>query len=253
MRIGIAGLVALVLALTSLADAEVIQRGGVRIAFDGQIAPKRLPRAGTTSVRVSVATEISSVDRRRPAQLTRIQLAINRHGHLDPTGLPRCEVPAIQPSTTEKALEACRRSKVGEGRFSATVAVTNKVAYPTAGKLVAFNGTYHGRPAILAHVYGTDPIPTSFTLPFVIGRAHGTYGTTLTATLPVADGNFVSGIELTLHRTFTYRGKAHSYVSAGCPAPKGFSRAVFPFARATYAFAGGRRLTSTLTRSCEAR
>jgi len=253
LRIVIVGLIAAVLALASLAQAEVIQRGGIRVTFDGQIVPSRLPRSGSAPVMVAVATKIASTNPKSQPQLTRIQVAINRNGHLDPTGLPVCEISDIQPSTTDKALEACPGSKVGEGSFSATVAVTSKVAFPAAGKLVAFNGTYEGRPAILAHVYGTDPLPTSFTLPFVIGKGHGAYGTTLTATLPAAEGNFVTGIELTLHRTFTYKGKARSYASAGCPAPKGFSGAPFPFAKATYAFVGGKRLTSTLTRSCKAR
>jgi hypothetical protein len=253
LRLGIVAFLASILVFASLADAEVIQRGGVRVAFDGQIYPRRLPRTGTTPVKVTVATKISSVDPKSEPQLTRIQIAINSNGHIDPTGLPICEVSDIQPSTTGKALEACPGSKVGEGSFSATVAVSKKVAFPTAGKLIAFNGVYEGRPAILAHVYGTDPLPTSFTLPFVIGQERGTYGTTLTATLPAAQGNFVNGIELTLHRTFDYRGKARSYASAGCPAPQGSPGAVFSFARATYSFAGGRRLTSVLTRTCKAR
>jgi hypothetical protein len=289
------------------AHAETIQHGDIRVTFDGQITPKRLPRTGTAPVSVAVSTMIGSIDSGDPPQLTRIQLAINAAGHIDPTGLPVCEVADIQPSTTQKALQACPGSKVGEGTFSATVALTSKVAFPTTGRLIAFNGvigcspfeksqfradlllgpgrgwpssprtqegrggerapardpnatdrgqrdaTCHPRPAILAHVYGTDPLPTSFTLPFVIGATHGTFGTTLTATLPPAEGNFLTGIELNLHRTFTYRGKARSYASAGCPAPKGFPGAVFPFAKATYAFAGGARLTSILTRSCQAR
>jgi hypothetical protein len=253
LRIPVAGLVVAALVLAPLANAEVIQRAGIRVSFDGQISPKRLPRAGTAPVSVAVATKIGSTDPGDPPQLTRIQIAINANGHIDPTGLPVCEVEDIQPSTTQKALQACPGSKVGEGSFAATVALTKRVAFPASGKLVAFNGIYKGHPAILAHVYGTDPLPTSFTLPFVIGAGHGTFGTTLTATLPAAEGNFVTGIELTLHRTFTYRGKARSYASAGCPAPKGFPGAVFPFAKATYAFAGGQRLTSTLTRSCQAR
>ena len=253
LRMAIAALLAAALVFVSLADAETIQRGGIRVTFDGQITPKRLPRTGTAPVSVAVSTKIASADAADPPQLTRIQIAINANGHLDPTGLPVCEVSDIQPSTTQKALQACPGSQVGEGTFSATVALTRRVAFPASGKLVAFNGTYKGKPAILAHVYGTDPLPTSFTLPFVIGATHGTFGTTLTANLPAAEGNFVTGIELTLHRTFTYRGKAHSYARAGCPAANGFPGAVFPFARATYAFAGGGRLTSTLTRSCEAR
>jgi hypothetical protein len=119
--------------------------------------------------------------------------------------------------------------------------------------MFAFNGTYKGKPAILAHVYGTEPVPTSFTLPFVIGRSKGTFGTTLTATIPPAEGNYVSGISLTLNRSFTYKGKRRSYASAGCPAPKGLSKVSFTFAKASYGFVGGKKLSSTLTRSCEAR
>ena len=242
--------VLLALGAIDLAAAETIQRGNVRVAFDGAIAPKRLPRTGSAPVRVAVATRIASTNAKAPPQLTRIQIAINRYGRLDPTGLPVCEVADIQPSTTEKALEACSGSLVGEGHFSATVAVSRKVTFPASGKLIAFNGTYRGHPAILTHVYGTDPLPTSFTLPFVIGRTHGTFGTTLTATLPAADGNFVTGLDLTLSRSFAYRGKTRSYASASCPAPKGFPGASFPFAKASYTFAGGEKLSSTLTRSC---
>jgi hypothetical protein len=236
----------------SLASAETIQKGNVRVAFSGEITPQKLPRAGSAPVKVAVGTAISAANGKTPPQLTKITIAINRHGHLDPTGLPVCAVEDIQPATTQKALEACRGSLVGEGHFSASVALSRQASFPSDGKMFAFNGTYNGRPAILAHVYGTEPVPTSFTLPFVIGRSKGTFATTLTSTLPADDNNFVTGIDLTLHRTFTYRGKQRSFAVAGCPAPKGFPGATFPFAKASYEFAGGKRLTSTLTRSCRA-
>lgn len=238
----------------SLAQAETIQRGQVRVAFDGRITPSKLPRQGTAPVKVSVDTSISSTAKGgTPPQLTRIQIAINRHGHLDSTGLPVCEVSDIQPATTEKALQACSGSLVGEGHFSAEVALSKQGTYPSEGRMLAYNGVYEGRPAILGHVYGTSPVPTSFTLPFVISKTKGTFGTTLTATLPAAEDNFVTAIDLTLSRSYTYRGKQRSYASAGCPAPKGFPGATFPFAKASYAFAGGKKLSSTLTRSCKAR
>jgi hypothetical protein len=239
------------LGVVAFSQAETIQKGGIRVALNGSITPQRLPRQGVAPVAVKVDTKISS-KAKKPAQLQRIQIAINSHGHLDPTGLPKCEVSDIQPSTTAKAMEACKGSLVGEGTFSATVALSKATTFPSAGKMFAFNGTYKGAPAILAHVYGTEPVPTSFTLPFVISKSEGTFGTTLTATIPPAEGNFVSGISLTLKRTFTYKGKQRSYASAGCPAPKGTSGASFSFAKASYAFVGGRRLSSTLTRSCRA-
>jgi hypothetical protein len=243
----------LLVGAVSLASAEVIQKGNLRVAFDGQITPRKLPREGAAPVEVAVGTKISTANGKIPPQLTKISIAINRHGKLDSTGLPVCEVDDIQPATTEKALEACRESLVGEGSFSATVALSRQGAFPSAGKMFAFNGRYKGKPAILAHVYGTKPVPTSFTLPFVITKSKGTFATTLTATLPQSDENVVTGIDLKLQRSFTYKGKQHSYASAGCPAPKGFPGATFPFAKASYAFAGGKKLTSTLTRSCGVR
>src|ERR1044071_6866748 len=241
-----------VLAVVAYSQAETIQKSGIRVALTGEISPNRLPRKGLAPVAVKVQTKISS-NQKKPAQLQRIQIAINSHGHIDPTGLPICEVSDIQPSTTAKAMEACKGSLVGEGTFSATVALSKATTFPSEGKMFAFNGTYKGKPAILAHVYGTEPVPTSFTLPFVIGRSKGTFGTTLTATIPPAEGNYVSGISLTLNRSFTYKGKRRSYASAGCPAPKGLSKVSFTFAKASYGFVGGKKLSSTLTRSCEAR
>jgi len=241
------------LVLISLAAAETIQKGNLRVSFDGQITPKKLPRQGTAPVRVAVGTEIATANGRIPPQLTKITIAINRHGHLDSTGLPLCAVEDIQPATTEKALEACRNSLVGEGSFSATVSLTRQGVFPSRGKMLAFNGAYKGKPAILGHVYGTEPVPTSFTLPFVIAKAKGAFATTLTATLPKGGDSVVTGIDLNLQRTFTYKGKQRSYASAGCPAPKGFPGASFPFAKASYVFLGGKKLDSTLTRSCGAR
>jgi hypothetical protein len=58
---------------------------------------------------------------------------------------------------------------------------------------------------------------------------------------------------LTLHRTYSYRGHSRSYLSAACPALPGFPGALFPLARASFAFAGGTTLTQTLNRSCKAR
>jgi hypothetical protein len=114
----------------------------------------------------------------------------------------------------------------------------------------AFNGVYDGRPAIVAHVYGTEPVPTSFTLRFVPSEGSGELGTTLKASLADVTGEagYITELSLDLGAT---RG-ARSYLSAGCPAPEGFGSATFDFVRATFDF-GNTRLTSTLARSCKVR
>ena len=253
MRVVLTTCALLLVCTVPLATAETIQKGSVRVAFDGDISPQKLPRSGSAPVKVAVSAKISATKGKKlPAQLTAITIAINRYGRLDATGLPVCRVEDIQPATTQKALEECRPSLVGQGRFAATTSLSKQGTFPASGKLYAFNGTYEGRPAILAHVYGTDPVPTSFTLPFVISKSKGTFGTVLKARIPASEDSYVTGIELNLQRSFSYRGRKRSYASASCPAPKGFRAATFSFAKASFAFTGGKRLDSTLIRTCRA-
>jgi hypothetical protein len=239
----------------SLARAEVVQRGQVRVSFSGELTPRALPRSGTAPVRVSVGAKIAGTGSVEPPQLRRLTIAINRNGHLDPDALPRCRLRDIQPSTTAHALATCGDALVGEGRFSAKVLLSQQAPYPAAGRLLAFNGLLHGKPALFAHVYGTYPVPTSFTLPFEIESPRGTFGTVLTTSLPAVTGNsgYVTGLSLALGRVSLSHGHRRSYLSAGCPAPAGFSKVVFPFARASFAFKGRPTLTSTLVRSCRTR
>jgi hypothetical protein len=242
-------------ALGSFSQDVVVQHGGVRVSFDGRLAPKSLPRHGSAPVRVAVAAKIAAAEGAEEPQLRAISIAINRYGRFDPTGLPVCPERAIQPATTANALAACRGSLVGEGRFSAKVLLSQQAPFPAEGKVYAFNARLHGHPAILAHVYGTNPVPTSFTLPFELRSSKGTYGTVLRAALPQVTGNsgYITGLSMTLGRSFSYRGRPRSYLSASCPAPRGFNHAVFPLAHAGFSFRGGRNLGSTLVRSCGVR
>jgi len=242
------------LALASLAGAEVVQRGNLRVSFNGRLTPKALPRKRDAPVRVAVQARIASVHGGTPPPLRKILIAINRHGHFHTSGLPICTVRDIQPSTTQRALETCGDSLVGKGTFSADVALGRQAPFPAAGTLYAFNGSVHGRAAILAHVYGTDPVPTSFTFPFVMTSRKGTFGTALTASLPAVTGGSaaVTGLSLDLGRSYRSGGGKRSYLSASCAAPEGFPGAGFTFAKAVFSF-GRRTLSSTLTRHCRVR
>ena len=219
------------LGLVSLSQAEVTQKGNLRLNFDGQITPNKLPRSGSAPVKVDVSVKIAPVSASKPPpQLTSLNIQINRYGVLDGTGLPICEVDDIQPSTTEKGLEACRQSLVGQGSFSANVVASDEAPFPSDGKVYAFYGTYKGKPAILAHVYGTEPVPTSFILPFTISRGKGTYGTTLSAPVPrVGAGSaYVTGISLTLFRRYSYHGEQRSFAKRRLPGSEGRRRRILP-------------------------
>jgi len=244
------------LACVPLAVASIAQKGNLRVSVEGKLAPKKLPRKGIAPIAVSVGGEISTTDATLPPQLKSLRIELNRNGQLDNKGLPICKYSKIQPGSTSRALASCRSSLVGEGSFTADITLAGQEPYPTQGKLVVFNGERKGKPVLYGHIYSSHPFATSFVIVFAIEKlGGGTYGTALNASLPAALGSWgnLTGIEMTLSRRFSYKGKSRSYLSAGCPAPKGFPGAVFPLVRASFGFSGGKELSSVLSGNCEVR
>lgn len=248
----LAGLAAcLLLSVTTF--AAVIQQGNLRITISAQLQPYKLPRTATAPIAVFIAGHIAAVDGTTPPQLQKMDVKINRHGALDSVGLPVCHLKQIQPSSTEHALQRCAGALIGSGHFWASIVLPDQPSYKTTGRLLAFNGRKNGKPVLFAHIYTTQPFPSSFVVSFAIHHiAQGPYGTELSASLPQAlsSWGFVDRIKMTLRRKYHYRGQAHSYLNAGCPAPKGFHTAVFPLALATFSFSANQQLATTVNRPC---
>lgn len=236
-------------------DAETGFAEGIKVAVTGKLRPSALPRRERMPIRVSFGGKISTTQPGEPPKLTKLTIEINRNGHLDTRGLPRCRLRSIRPSTNREALAACRSALVGEGSFSADVRFPEQSPFPSDGKVLAFNGVMKGRPAIFAHIYGTEPVPTSYVLAFRISRGDGRFGTVLTATFPDVTGEwgFVTGLTMSLHRRFSFRGRTRGYLSAACPAPSGFTKVLFPLARTSFEFEGGPAIETTLNRTCTVR
>jgi hypothetical protein len=255
MRATILGLfVCLALACAaSGALAATVQEGTLRVSITTQIKPLRLPRTDPAPISVFLVGHIASTTGGVPSQLTRMTIYVNRHGVLDPSALPVCPLDRIRPATTDHALERCGPSLIGSGHFWASVVLAEQGVYHTTGRLLAFSGLSHGKPAVLAQIYTTQPFPSSFVVPFAITRIpHGRYGTKLSAELPQALGEwgFVDRIKMTIGRAVQRGGGERSYLDASCPAPRGTDTASFPLARADFAFADGQGLQATVTKSC---
>ena len=238
--------------------STVTQKENLRVSVSGKLAPKRLPRTEPAPISVSVGWKIGTVDETAPPKLKGLRIEINRHGQFDYTGLPTCPYAKIQPATTQRALSNCRAALVGQGTFTAIIALKGQEgeSYETTGKLLVFNGEEHGKPVLFGQIYSAHPFATSFVIPFKVKKiSKGTYGTALSATLPkslLSWGN-LTGIEMKLERRFGFEGEQRSYISAGCPAPKGFGLASFSLARTAFSFAGGKELSSVVTGNCKVR
>jgi hypothetical protein len=252
LAVAIASL-ALAAAWAGGASAEVVQHEDLLVTFKAGLSPSLLPRQGAAPISVSLKGTIDTTDGAPPPQLRTIDIALSRYGRLDYRGLPACHYHQIQPASTEEAVEACPRSVVGHGTFSAHVLLPEQSPFPSQGEAIAFNGVFHGEHVVYVQVYGTRPLPQSQLLVFHLGRSQGQYGISLSAELPqvAADWGYVSGLSLKLGRTFEYKGRRRAFLSAGCPAPAGFPSAVFSMARATFGFEDGLSLPLSTTGRCK--
>lgn len=256
-RIVIAAVVVLAVALAAtVASGELIQKGNLRVSFDGDFAPKSLPRDRPAPITVEVEGAIATTDQSQPPVLTELEIGINRNGLISTRGLPTCTAAQLQSTTTAQALDRCRPAKVGTGRFTGRIDFPNVDPVPARGRIIAFNGIDDGKRALLLHLYTGAPVEFTFVVPLKIENRPGEkFSTVLAAKLPTLAGGSatVTKIELEVGRNYTYRGKRRSFLSAACAAPPGFTAGIFAFARGSFRFSDGKAVRVNLTRDCRVR
>jgi hypothetical protein len=238
-----------------LSSATILQQGNLRVSIHTQVSPFKLPRTGTAPIRFFVSAHVSAVHGGTPPQLRSIDIKVNRAAHLGFQGFPVCHLAAIQPSTGPRALRSCGHAAIGGGHFWLNVVFPEQGSYPTQGHLLLFNGRYHRHPAILAHVFTSNPFPASFVLVFRQRRlSTGTYGSEFSAALPQAFGDwgYVDRLKMTLHGSRRGGGTDGSFFNAGCPAPEGVRVISYHLAFATLTFAGY-HLAARIDKTCEVR
>jgi hypothetical protein len=241
-------------ALAAAARAEVVQSGDVRVNFHAGFTPQALPRERAAPIAVEVDGKISTTDGSRLPALRQLRVELNSAGRIEGRGLPACRASALQSTSSSLALEHCGPAQVGDGSFEAQLQFSGR-PIPVDGRALVFNGVVGGREGMLIHIYIARPVRLTLVIPLKISRREGQFGTVLTTDVPKLAGGFgsITELRLRIERRFTYRGQRRSYLSAACAAPAGFPGAVFPFARGTFIFTGGRTMHAVLTRDCRVR
>jgi hypothetical protein len=254
-RVAIPVLIALLcLGWGAASRAEIAQVENLRVTFDADFSPHRLPRDRPAPITVAVDGKIATTDGTHPPSLRWLEIALHRSGRIFSTGLPTCSAPLLQSTDTRVAMQRCGRSRVGGGSFSAIVELGKEVL--TTGTIVVFNSRQGGRQSLLLHLFADAPVRYTLVVPLTIGhRRDGQFGTVLRAKIPRLGGNLgsITAIQLKIGRSYSYRGKIRNYASAACGAPEPLRGGSFPFAKASFRFEAHRKVQMTLVRSCSVR
>ena len=253
LTFALGSLVAFAAASVALAGSEkptIVEAGNVILTLNGGVSPTTLPKNSFAPITLHVSGQIATKDGSQPPALREVIVDTDKNGEVNPKGLPTCTAPKITATNTQTAEAACRSAIVGKGKTTVRVAFPESTPFDATGPLVVFNGGEKGGTTTLyIHAYVSVPTPTAIVTTVKIKKEHrGRYGLRSIATIPTIAGGSgsVTSFELTIGKTFTYKGKKQSYLQAKC-ASGSFA------AEADSIFADGTEAKGSIVRPCKAR
>lgn len=245
----LAAIVAVAIPVSAAVAGETVTGpDGNTQSIEAGVSPKALykktasPATLTVDVKTGATTGI-------PSPAVHDVIDFDRNLSLATKGLPTCNAALLQNTSTEVAERVCGKAKIGTG--SATTLLPLGTLYTEPTKVTAFNGAPQGgKPVVLLHAYGTSPLQTTLVLVGTVSNL-GTegYGPRLDVTIPPLAGGVgvITDFNVKISRSWTYKGRKMSFVSAKCPAAKKLKyRGAFTYADSTTIEAG-------TTQSCTAK
>ncbi|HEX7059824.1 MAG TPA: hypothetical protein VF176_08245 [Solirubrobacterales bacterium] len=246
--IGILAIAALGAAsIAQTATATTVRAGNLTIEVDANLSPTKLSKSAPTPIALTVSGSIKSNDGSHPAALRTLSLQFDRHGHIFTKGLPTCNPGKLQATLTSQAKKACSKALIGTGRVSAEIALNEQAPFNASGPLLIFNGPPKGgKPVLVFHVHANVPAPTTFVTSGVIGKGSGKYGTDTEIAIPTivaGQGSLTSFDAKIPKKTWTYKNRKQSLLTASCPSGH-------LYAHGDFAFADGTRISGNVVKSC---
>jgi hypothetical protein len=245
------GVTVVVAAIAGAAQSPVLQGpNGNTQSIAVNITPQKRSKtkAEPVTLEVTTATTTTNPSANNGAPIPDVKTIVDFPKGLTifSKGYPTCDAGLLQSTSTEAALEACKKAKIGSGTGTADLVVGSKI-FPVTTTITAFNGVpAGGKPVVLLHTYSQSPVQTTLVLVGVVSSLNKEgYGAHLDVTVPLIAGGAgaITGFHVKIFKTFSYKGKKRSYVSASCPTKTWKARGQF-------IFKDGESLTPKLTGKC---
>lgn len=218
----------------------------IAISFAPQKLSKKTAEPVTLEVTTATTTTNPAANKGAPIPAVEAIVDFPKGTRIFSKGYPTCDAGLLQNTSTEAALEACKKAKIGSGEGTADLLVGERI-FPVTTTITAFNGIpVGGKPVILLHTYSQSPIQTTLVLVGAVSDFNKEgYGPRLDVTIPLIAGGqgALTGFHVKIFKKFRYKGKIQSYVSATCATKK-------LKARGKFVFKDGESLTPKLTGKC---
>jgi hypothetical protein len=236
IRATVVGAAASLIVVTA-AFAGVARIGPLILRGDGGIFPANLPKHRQAPIGGYVDARLRTVDGSHPPAIRRVIVDFDRAFRVNAKGLPACTKVRLVALSSPLARRSCRGSIVGSGEGEVEVAFPDQQPFSAKGPITLFNGGVRGGTTLLLiHAYVAVPTPTAVIATTKITRVpRGRFGLHTISEVPKIAGGAgsVTGFRFKIKRTFNYKGKQKSFITASCPTGLLFTRARVQFTEGT--------------------
>jgi len=244
----VTALVALVGVGSATAEKPVtVEAGELVFTFNGGFAPKKLPKKSLAPITLTASGKIQKKGGGHPPALKEVVVETDRNGAVNVKGLPVCKSGKLQSRDTKAARKACPKAIIGGGHTEVEVLFPESKPVPVDSALTVFNGgSKGGTTTFYIHAYFQAPVTGAIVTTVKIKKVHnGRYGLKSVASIPkIANGaGSVKSFDLKIGKTYTYKGKKVSVLSARCADGK-------LQAAASAVFADGTKASAPIIRTC---
>lgn len=216
------------------------------VSFAPQKLSKKTAEPVTLDVTTATTTTNPAANKGAPIPAVEAVVDFPKGAKIFSRGYPTCDAGLIQNTSTEAALESCKKAKIGGGEGTADLVVGERI-FPVTTAITAFNGVpVGGKPVILLHTYSQSPIQTTLVLVGAVSDLNKEgFGPRLDVTIPLIAGGqgAITGFHVKIFKKFRYKGRLRSYISLACETKK-------LKARGKFVFKDGESLTPELTGKC---
>jgi hypothetical protein len=229
----------------AIAGETVTGPDGNTQSIEASVSPKALYKKTPSPATLSVDVKTGATSG-IPSPAVHDIIDFDQNLSLATKGLPTCNAAQLQNTSTEAAEKACGKAKIGSGTSTTLLPLGTLYTEPT--KVTAFNGVPQGgKPVVLLQAYGTSPVQTTLVLVGTVSNlGKEGYGPRLDVTIPPLAGGVgvITDFNVKISKTWTYKGKKMSFVSAKCPASRKLKY------RGAFTYKDGTTIEAGTTQSC---
>jgi hypothetical protein len=247
------------LGVCAIAGASIPGGEEVSVRLSGALHLLQRQVGRSASAAVTIQARFGRFPRSALSEPLGVKIALSPRIGVTPEGLPLCRLDRLRDASDSLAMRQCGDAVIGRGLITRRAYCRACGEFSVNERLIAFNGQYRGKPAILLH--GSSPrlqttVRTRFVSAIRLGRTLGAAGYTLAGTIPnypyeglepeFREKWAMSTVKLSLHRDFLFYGRRRSYLTATCPMPQ----SAITVARATFDFEERAQVTGAVRGEC---